>query len=405
MLSGRIFNTAYPNCKTYIANYFLLKRRPFTENRHRRLYSYSIFLSPLIRFVLFIMILTGVYHKNLLSNSIVIRCAKNKIVKPASPFFFSIQNSVKKHAVYLKECTIRRKSNLCKPSSLYQYHLKNHLLFTYNEASSRNVSTLNSRRSMKSVHGGILHPFSNSSYANITSFCFRSISTTAPSRKLNIVLDLDECLVHSQITEPEGLSYRQQEYRPEALKNADKLETFQLLLSDNALVKVHKRPFLDEFLRNISSRYENIYVFTAGTEGYAKPVFDTLDPEGKIFKGRFYRQHCTRAGVLYVKDLSIIHQELDMTKTILIDNNEISFIANPENGILVKSFYDDYQDKTLPAVYEFLSKELENEEDVRVKLKEMFQLRKHLMAYKHHVPLAYRQKWFLQDKSDNEKKE
>lgn len=355
----------------------------------------TIFSVSFTKVALFLMILTRLYRFNLAATFPVVDYGKGKIEKIVKPASFYGTKSIPSFGINLGVGAGRRKSTSCMTFQKYQKSSEKILSFAHKEGSSRNISSASFARRFS--HSNIF----NSVY---TSRSVRLISTSKVNQKLNIVLDLDECLVHSQITEPEGLSYRQQEFRPETLKNADKLETFQLLLSDNALVKVHKRPFLDEFLRNISSRYENVYVFTAGTEDYAKPVFDTLDPEGKIFKGRFYRQHCTRAGVLYVKDLSTIHKEIDMTKTVLIDNNEISFIANPENGILVRSFYDDHQDKTLPAVYEFLCKELENEKDVRVKLKEMFQLRQHLMAYKHHVPLNYRQKWFLRDQEIEEEK-
>ena len=41
---------------------------------------------------------------------------------------------------------------------------------------------------------------------------------------------------------------------------------------------------------------------------------------------------------------------LDLSRTVLVDNNPISFHAQPENGILVRSFYDDPRDKVLGGV-------------------------------------------------------
>ncbi len=58
---------------------------------------------------------------------------------------------------------------------------------------------------------------------------------------------------------------------------------------------------------------------------------------------------------------------------VLVDNNPYSFIANPQNGILVSNFYDDPKDDTLQAVIELLN-ELDSVDDVRPVLNEKFGL-------------------------------
>ena len=58
----------------------------------------------------------------------------------------------------------------------------------------------------------------------------------------------------------------------------------------------------------------------------------------------------------------------------LVDNNPLSFLANPSNGILVSNFYDDPKDATLDAVLELLQ-ELDGEDDVRPVLEERFGLK------------------------------
>ena len=59
---------------------------------------------------------------------------------------------------------------------------------------------------------------------------------------------------------------------------------------------------------------------------------------------------------------------------VLVDNNPVSFLANPSNGILVSNFYDDAKDSTLEAVWELLL-ELEHSEDVRPILDAKFGLK------------------------------
>ena len=64
----------------------------------------------------------------------------------------------------------------------------------------------------------------------------------------------------------------------------------------------------------------------------------------------------------------------DARRVVLVDNNPLSFLPNPSNGILVSSFYDDPKDDTLEAVMELLH-ELDESDDVRPILDGRFGLR------------------------------
>jgi CTD small phosphatase-like protein 2 len=168
-------------------------------------------------------------------------------------------------------------------------------------------------------------------------------------------------------------------------------------LPDGDLVHINKRPNLDIFLREITSKFET-YIFTAAMKVYAEPLLNELDPKGDMFRGRFYRDHCLfhpELGV-YAKDLCDVLQKrklmineadgfdssnceecehsCDERRIVLVDNNPLSFLPNPSNGILVSSFYDDPKDDTLEAVMELLH-ELEDVEDVRPVLHERFGLK------------------------------
>jgi hypothetical protein len=66
--------------------------------------------------------------------------------------------------------------------------------------------------------------------------------------------------------------------------------------------------------------------------------------------------------------------ECDERRVVLVDNNPLSFIPNPSNGILVSSFYDDPKDDTLEAVMELLY-ELDEYNDVRPILDDKFGLK------------------------------
>jgi CTD small phosphatase-like protein 2 len=212
-----------------------------------------------------------------------------------------------------------------------------------------------------------------------TTACRRSLSSSSfphtHDDDLLIILDMDECLIHSQFLS--GNEYRQQEDRSYEIKESDELacEKFTLELPDGDIVVVNKRPGLDEFLKKVSERWET-HIFTAAMSVYASPVLDTLDPDDEIFTQRYYRETCTineKLGI-YVKDLSKIVKNRDLTRVVLVDNNPMSFLAQPSNGILVSNFYDDPRDQTLPAVYNLLD-EIDGMKDVRPKLTKMFGLR------------------------------
>lgn len=208
---------------------------------------------------------------------------------------------------------------------------------------------------------------------------------------LIVVLDMDECLIHSQFQSLVDEECRQQEHRPTSNNYFDRqdddvqddhaCESFRFSLPSGDLVHVNKRPNLDHFLRKITSKYET-HVFTAAMEVYASPLLDVLDPKGDMFRERYYREHCTfdpSLGV-YVKDLKKALTErrgadgLNEGRVVLVDNNPMSFLANPMNGILVCNFYDDPKDDTLSALMDLLE-ELEKEKDVRPFLDQKFGLK------------------------------
>ena len=74
------------------------------------------------------------------------------------------------------------------------------------------------------------------------------------------------------------------------------------------------------------------------------------------------RDHCNYYEGCYFKDLRIINK--DFKDIIIIDNNPISYIWNKENGIPIKSWFDDLNDNELIKLIPFL-KLLSKVNDVR----------------------------------------
>eukprot|EP00750_Incisomonas_marina_P031510 INCI8213.1.p1 GENE.INCI8213.1~~INCI8213.1.p1 ORF type:complete len:390 (+),score=75.36 INCI8213.1:388-1557(+) len=215
----------------------------------------------------------------------------------------------------------------------------------------------------------------------------------APSPKqqrLAVVLDMDECMLHTtSFSEGDTQRYRQEEDRPNLKarnKNAPLTVTFRMF--DGCRGTANLRPHLHWFLDKCTAHFDT-YVFTAGTEAYASPLLDLVDPERKL-KGRFYRTSCRRVvcelGELYLKDLSSLAVPQPLSRMVLVDNNPVSFLVQPCNGIPVVSWYDNIHDVVLKEVFEILQ-EISALDDVRSKLDSMFGLKVELKALRRTVGL------------------
>jgi len=139
------------------------------------------------------------------------------------------------------------------------------------------------------------------------------------------------------------------------------------------------RPYCMEFLDELSKYFE-IVVFTAGVKEYADWVIDQIDKNNCI-KYRLYREHtiitqaeraqyyknqqhsegapngaAVRIGgpslPIILKDLSKIGRPL--SKTIIVDNIAENFLLQKDNGIFIKSWYDDAYDTELKELIPLL---------------------------------------------------
>jgi len=201
----------------------------------------------------------------------------------------------------------------------------------------------------------------------------RSIITKDPieEERICLVLDMDECLIHSNFQidgEDIDNNYRQNEYRPSQVDTYE--DSFEIVMDDGERAIVNKRPGVDQFLQEVSE-FCDIYVLTAGLESYAQPILDVLDPKGTIFAGRFYRDSCQVRKGMFLKDLSVVRK--DLSKVILVDNNPVSFLMQPSNGIPVPSFYGNANDRTFDSLTKVLNS-LRDVDDVRPRLHELFRL-------------------------------
>lgn len=159
--------------------------------------------------------------------------------------------------------------------------------------------------------------------------------TPSEEKEYTLVLDLDETLVHCKDT-PDGSV-------------------------------VSFRPFLEVFLDEMVGYY-NIVIFTAAAQDYADMVLNDIDPEGKIFSKRLYRQHTKNVNEEYnIKDLLKVNENLE--KMIIIDNVPENFMQQKLNGIFINSWFEDQNDTSLRDLIPILKNIVDSKcEDVRVHL-------------------------------------
>uniref|UniRef100_A0A674PPD0 protein-serine/threonine phosphatase n=1 Tax=Takifugu rubripes TaxID=31033 RepID=A0A674PPD0_TAKRU len=135
------------------------------------------------------------------------------------------------------------------------------------------------------------------------------------AKKICVVIDLDETLVHSSFT---------------PVSDADFIIPVEIEGTVHQ-VYVLKRPHVDEFLKRMGELFECV-LFTASLSKYADPVSDMLDTWG-AFRNRLFRESCVFHKGNYVKDLSRLGRDLD--KVIIIDNSPVSYIFQPENAVIL----------------------------------------------------------------------
>jgi CTD small phosphatase-like protein 2 len=149
--------------------------------------------------------------------------------------------------------------------------------------------------------------------------------------EVNLVLDLDETLVHCSV---------------EPIPDADVF--FPVNFNGaNYQVYVRKRPHLDKFFALIAGKFE-VTVFTASQQVYAERLLNLLDPEGKHIHNRLYRDSCLNVDGNFLKDLNVLGR--DLTKTVLVDNSPHAFGYQLDNGIPFESWFDDKKDTELLKV-------------------------------------------------------
>ncbi|KAL3837754.1 hypothetical protein ACJIZ3_022345 [Penstemon smallii] len=215
----------------------------------------------------------------------------------------------------------------------------------------------------------------------------RMIDAPQHLEKLTVVLDLDETLVCAYETSSLPVMLCSQ-----ATEAGLKWFELECISSDKEVegkpkvnyVTVFERPGLKEFLNQLSE-FADLVLFTAGLEGYARPLVDRIDVKNQ-FSRRLYRPSTISTEYReHVKDLSCLSKNFN--RIVIVDNNPFSFLLQPLNGIPCIPFSAGQpHDEQLLDVILPLLKHLSLQKDVRPVLYERFHMPEWFQ--KHGIPAS-----------------
>lgn len=96
----------------------------------------------------------------------------------------------------------------------------------------------------------------------------------------------------------------------------------------------------------MSEHYE-IYIFTASTEDYARPIVEFLNMKKKTIQGILSRSNCLETSHGFkIKDLRVIKNR-GLEDIIIVDNLVHCFGLQLDNGIPIIEFTNNREDKEL----------------------------------------------------------
>ncbi|KAJ0063860.1 hypothetical protein NL108_012550, partial [Boleophthalmus pectinirostris] len=123
-----------------------------------------------------------------------------------------------------------------------------------------------------------------------------------------------------------------------------------------------KRPGIEYLFQQLAPLYE-IVIFTAETGMTAYPLIDSIDPQGFVMY-RLFRDATRYMDGHHVKDVSCLNR--DTSRVIVVDCKREAFSLQPFNGMALKKWDGNSDDRTLYDLANFLKTiALSGVEDVR----------------------------------------
>ena len=108
-----------------------------------------------------------------------------------------------------------------------------------------------------------------------------------------------------------------------------------LSYKNNETNEIILRNGLFSFLSSLKPFYELI-LFSLDSKNFCDNIINMIERDKKYFDYKFYKEHSILYENNLVKDISLIGR--DLTKIIIVDDDEICFKLNKENGIKIYPF-------------------------------------------------------------------
>ena len=157
-------------------------------------------------------------------------------------------------------------------------------------------------------------------------------------RKLSLVVDLDQTIIHACI-EPTVGEWQRDPTSPN-YESVKEVKSFQLNddgprgLASGCWYYIKMRPGLKEFLAKISEMYE-LHVYTMGTRAYAVNIAKIVDPDKKLFGDRIISRD--ENGSMTAKSLARLFP-VDTKMVVIIDDRADVWPKNRPNLIKVHPY-------------------------------------------------------------------
>jgi RNA polymerase II subunit A-like phosphatase len=155
-------------------------------------------------------------------------------------------------------------------------------------------------------------------------------------RRLSLVVDLDQTIIHATVDPTVG-EWKEDQENPnhDAVKD---VRAFQLTDDGPGMrgcwYYIKLRPGLESFLQNIAEIYE-LHIYTMGTRAYAQNIANIIDPERKLFGDRILSRD--ESGSLTAKNLQRLFP-VDTKMVVIIDDRGDVWKWNP--NLIKVSPYD-----------------------------------------------------------------
>lgn len=160
------------------------------------------------------------------------------------------------------------------------------------------------------------------------------------SHRLRLFLDLDDCLINSELINPLHSKELQSKLLTVGIESA--IITLKSSPQQSTYC-VAFRPGLFHFLEE-ACQFSDLYVFSAGTEQYVEQIVKKIDAKNEYFKKYWGRNMVTwnlfvedQFDFRYTKDLAKLADDFHPQRSVLIDNYVTNMIYQPYNGILTES--------------------------------------------------------------------